>query len=71
MAQFDCEICGKEFEQRSRYERHKMTSHPERATSAADVEAAIKGIEFPKTRQQLVDFARDKADSAAVTAAVA
>lgn len=62
MAQFDCEICGEGFEQKSAYERHMTTSHPERAPSAADVEKAVKGIEFPETRDGLIDAARGSAD---------
>ncbi|CAM4221543.1 DUF2795 domain-containing protein [Vreelandella rituensis] len=55
MAQFTCEICGAEFEQKSRYERHMLTSHPKQAVSAADIEKALKGVEFPKTRSELID----------------
>ncbi|MFD2191609.1 DUF2795 domain-containing protein [Pistricoccus aurantiacus] len=55
MAQFTCEICGAEFEQKSRYERHLQTSHPRQAVSAADIEKALKGVEFPKTRGELGD----------------
>ncbi|MEA2119938.1 DUF2795 domain-containing protein [Halovibrio sp. HP20-50] len=55
MAQFTCDICGAEFEQLSRYERHMLTSHPKQAISAADIEKALKGVEFPKTRSELVD----------------
>lgn len=59
MAQFVCEICGAEFEQKSRYERHMQTSHPARAVSAADIEKALKGVVFPKTRSELVDAVDD------------
>lgn len=59
MAQFTCEVCGAEFEQMSRYERHMLTSHPKQATSAADIEKALKGVDFPKTRKQLVDVLGD------------
>lgn len=55
MAQFVCEICGAEFEQKSRYERHMQTSHPKRAVSAADLEKALKGVDFPKSRDALAD----------------
>ena len=53
MAQFTCEICGAGFEQKSRYERHLQTSHPRRAVSAADIEKALKGVGFPKSRDEL------------------
>lgn len=66
MAQFNCEICGQGFEQKSRYERHLMTSHPEQAPSAADLEKAIAGIDFPKTRDELVDFASGEGSPEAI-----
>lgn len=59
MAQFVCEICGAGFEQKSRYEQHMQTSHPERAVSAADIEKALKGVEFPKARSELADAVSD------------
>ena len=55
MAQFTCEICAAEFEQKSRLERHLMTSHPKQAISAADIEKALKGIDFPASRDQLLN----------------
>lgn len=57
MAQFECEICGAGFEQKSRYERHMMTSHPPRAPSAADIEKALAGVSFPKRHDELVQAA--------------
>lgn len=33
------------------------TSHPERAPSAADLERALSGIQYPKTREELVNYA--------------
>ncbi|GAB3030209.1 DUF2795 domain-containing protein [Bowmanella dokdonensis] len=60
MAQFTCEHCGQEFEQRSRYEKHLQTAHPPRAISAADLEEQISGIEFPCSRQTLVEQARQR-----------
>ena len=57
MSQFTCEICGDGFEQKSRFERHMATSHPERAPSAADIEKVLAGIRYPKTREELVDHA--------------
>lgn len=55
MAQFTCEICGAEFEQKSRYEQHMLTSHPQQAVSAADIEKALKGVEFPRSRNELAE----------------
>ncbi|MFW7377443.1 MAG: hypothetical protein ACOH5I_01385 [Oligoflexus sp.] len=54
MAQFTCAICGADFGQKSRYERHMMTSHPDQAISAAELEKALKGVNFPATRSELV-----------------
>lgn len=53
MAQFTCEICGAGFEQKSAYERHMQTSHPPQAVSAADIEKALKGVSFPRMRNEL------------------
>lgn len=58
MAQFHCPICGQGFEQRSAYRRHLQTSHPQRASSAADLERALAGIHFPAGRDALADHAR-------------
>lgn len=57
MAQFSCDTCGETFDQKSRYERHKMTSHPPQAPSAADLEKALGGVDFPKRRDELVEAA--------------
>lgn len=59
--QFTCPICGKGFEQKSRLERHIETSHPPRAPSAADVEKVLAGIDFPKSKQDLVIYSTQKA----------
>jgi hypothetical protein len=60
MAQFVCKLCGKGFEQKSRYERHMASSHPPRATSAADLEEALAGIDFPKSKPELVAYASQR-----------
>jgi hypothetical protein len=55
--EFYCDTCHETFETRSRYERHMMTAHPAPAPSAADVERALEGIDFPKSRRGLVAHA--------------
>lgn len=58
MSTFTCEVCGQEFEQKSRYERHMLTSHPRQAPSAADIEAVLKDVSFPQSRNGLIEAAR-------------
>lgn len=67
MAQFTCEYCGEGFEQRSRYERHLQTSHPPRAPNAADLERALRGIDFPASRATLAEVAGKNADEHILT----
>ncbi len=59
MAQFTCNLCGDNFDVKSRFERHTANSHPKRAPSAAaaDIQKALSGIQYPKTREELVDYA--------------
>jgi len=52
--QFTCVICGDGFEQKYRLERHMATSHPPSAPSAADVEKALSGIQYQKSKEGLV-----------------
>jgi len=54
--QFTCQICSQGFEQKSRLERHVLTSHPEPAPSAADVEKVIDGIKFPKSKDEIISY---------------
>ena len=61
--QFTCSICGDGFEQKSRFERHMATSHPPSAPSAADVEMVLSGIQYPKTKQDLVQYTSQKAST--------
>ena len=39
--QFVCDLCGEGFNQRSQIERHKESSHPQPAPSAADLGKTI------------------------------
>jgi HEAT repeat protein len=56
-SQFTCTICGDGYNQKSRLDRHMATSHPPNAPSAADVEKVLAGIRYPKTKQELVQYA--------------
>ena len=58
--QFTCVVCNQGFEQKSRLQRHMDTSHPPSAPSAADVEKVLSGIEYPKTKEGLVEYASQK-----------
>jgi hypothetical protein len=62
-SQFICNICGDGFEQKSRLERHMVTAHPPQAPSAADLERALSGIRYPKTKEVLIEYASQKASN--------
>lgn len=62
MAQYRCDICGAEFETLSEYRRHMQTSHPERAPSAADLERALEGIDYPARPERLAAHATNKGE---------
>lgn len=58
MAQFHCEICGQGFEQKSAYERHRITSHPLPEPSVADLESLLKGLSMPCGKDAIYIHAR-------------
>ena len=60
MAPYSCDRCGAEFDTPSEYRRHMKTSHPEQAPSAADLEHAISGAEFPAPPGKLAELARER-----------
>jgi Protein of unknown function (DUF2795) len=62
-SQFTCAVCGHGFEQKSRLGRHMETSHPPSAPSAADVEKALGGIDYPKSKQDLVQYVSQKSST--------
>ena len=59
-SQFTCHVCGQGFEQKSRLERHILTSHPEPAPSASDVEKALSGIKYPKSKEEIIDYIKSR-----------
>jgi uncharacterized C2H2 Zn-finger protein len=59
-SQFPCPFCGKGYDQKSRLQRHTQTAHPPSAPSAADVEKVLKGIRYPKTKEELLEIATQR-----------
>src|SRR5215208_4994539 len=62
-SQFSYNICGDGFEQKSRLERHMATSHQPQAPSAADLEKALSKIHYPKTKEELIEYASHKSSN--------
>ncbi len=60
VAQFSCPFCGDGFNQKSKLQRHIQTAHPPSAPSAADVQRLLKGITYPKTKEELFEIATQK-----------
>ncbi len=58
--QFTCSVCGDGFEQKSAMERHMASSHPPRAPSATDIEKVLSGIQYPKSNEDLAQYASQK-----------
>jgi hypothetical protein len=56
-SQFICPLCGKGFEQKSKIQRHTESAHPPSVPSAADIERALKGIKYPKSKEELTEIA--------------
>src|SRR5919106_4992558 len=62
-SQFTCTLCGLGFEQKSRLRRHIQNAHPPRAPFPADVEKALVGIKYPKTKQELEQYSSQKSST--------
>lgn len=62
MPQFNCVICGEHFRHKSALESHLMVSHPVREITAADVEKAINGMEFPESKTGLIEAITQNGD---------
>ena len=58
-APFVCPYCDEVFDEHTRYERHLVAAHPPQAPSAADLELAVKGVKYPRSRDELVRYAEE------------
>lgn len=58
MEQINCEICGKKFAQQPVYEQHLAESHPMYGLSDVDVERSLRGLQFPKSKDEIVQHAQ-------------
>jgi hypothetical protein len=43
------------------------TSHPKRAPSAADIEKALSGIQYPRTKEELINYASQQLSDKDIT----
>jgi uncharacterized C2H2 Zn-finger protein len=59
-SQFTCPFCGNGYNQKSKLQRHTQTAHPPSAPSAADVEKVLKGISYPRTKEELFEIATQR-----------
>jgi hypothetical protein len=55
-----CVICGQGFEQKSRLAGHMDTFHPPSAPSAANLENVLSDIQYPKTKEGLMEYVSQK-----------
>ena len=62
-SQFTCHICGQEYEQKLRLERHVLTAHPEPFPSAANVEKVLSGKKFPKSKDEILSYTSSKQET--------
>lgn len=57
MNQFVCNQCGASFEQKARYDGHMAAPHARRTVRAKEVADAMRPIDFPKTKAELLGIA--------------
>ena len=53
----------KNINKKSRLERYILTAHPEPAPSAANVEKALSGIRFPKSKDEILSYTSSKQET--------
>jgi hypothetical protein len=56
MDQFVCTQCNQGFENKGVYDRHMAGSHPAVELTPADLEKAMRSVDFPKSKADLVAF---------------